>query len=53
MRIWFDIILKKNLKLCIDWSKIDKHSHLNAMKYSFVDIGEIFALIKYLNRLHV
>lgn len=23
-RIWLDLILKKNLKLCIDWSKINK-----------------------------
>lgn len=23
-RIWLDLILKKNLKLCVDWSKINK-----------------------------
>lgn len=23
-RIWLDLILKKNLKKCTDWSKIDK-----------------------------
>ena len=26
-RIWLDLILKKNLKLCIDWSKINKKEY--------------------------
>lgn len=30
-RIWLDIILKKRLKKCVDWSKIQKHDYLNAM----------------------
>jgi len=33
-RIWLDQILKKNLKKCIDWSKIDKNDYLNAMRKS-------------------
>ncbi len=33
-RIWLDLILKKNLKLCVDWSKINKEDYLLAMKES-------------------
>ena len=45
-RIWLDLILKKNLKMCVDWSKIDKNEYLSAMKDSIVDSSNIFALIK-------
>jgi len=30
-RIWLDLILKKRLKKCVDWSKIQKYDYLNAM----------------------
>ena len=30
-RIWLDLILKKRLGLCVDWSKIGKKDYLNAM----------------------
>jgi len=46
MRIWLDLILKKNLKLCIDWQKIDKMSYLNAMERSPVNDLEIRELLK-------
>ena len=45
-RIWLDLILKKNLKMCVDWSKIDKKEYLSAMKDSVVDSSNIFTLIK-------
>lgn len=45
-RIWLDLILKKNLALCIDWSKIDKTQYLDAMKKSVVDSTEIHGLLK-------
>ncbi len=45
-RIWLDLILKKNLKTCTDWSKIDKNKYLDAMRKSPVDSKEIFTLIK-------
>ena len=45
-RIWLDQIMKKNLKKCVDWSKIDKTSYLNAMKKSVVDYSEVLALIE-------
>lgn len=45
-RIWLDLILKKNLHTCTDWSKIDKREYLDAMKQSPVDASHIFELIK-------
>lgn len=33
-RIWLDLILKKRLKKCVDWSKIGKKDYINAMKQS-------------------
>ena len=36
-RIWFDMILKKRLKRCIDWSKINKNDYLRAMEQSAAD----------------
>lgn len=44
-RIWLGLILKKNLRKCVDWSKIDKRAYLSAMQKSPVDSSEIFALI--------
>lgn len=44
-RIWLDLILKKNLRKCVDWSKIDKRAYLSAMQKSHVDSSEILALI--------
>ena len=45
-RIWLDLILKKNLSKCVDWSKIDKTEYLEAMKLSVVDYSNILTLIK-------
>lgn len=36
-RIWLDMILKKRLKRCIDWSKINKNDYLRAMEQSAAD----------------
>jgi cell filamentation protein len=33
-RIWLDLILKKRIKKCVDWSKISKPDYMNAMKLS-------------------
>ena len=33
-RIWLDLIFIKELKKCIDWSKIDKKDYFDAMKES-------------------
>ena len=45
-RIWLDLILKKNLSLCVDWSKIDKKDYLTAMEKSPMDDSLIFGLIE-------
>jgi len=37
MRIWLDLMLKKSLKKCVDWQKIDKNEYLYAMQKSPVD----------------
>jgi len=46
MRIWLDLILKKNLKLCVDWSLINKKEYLSAMEKSVSDSMPIKALLK-------
>ena len=33
-RIWLDLMLKKNLQQCIDWSQVDKRKYLEAMTRS-------------------
>ena len=33
-RIWLDLILKKRIKKCADWSKISKRDYMNAMMLS-------------------
>ena len=44
-RIWLDLILKKRLKKCVDWSKIGKNDYLTAMKKSPLNSKMIKALI--------
>lgn len=44
-RIWLDLILKKNLKQCVDWSRIDKSEYLDAMRESVVNPQKIFMLL--------
>ena len=33
-RIWLDLMLKRTLKKCLDWSQIDKNEYLTAMRES-------------------
>ncbi|MEI6285130.1 MAG: Fic family protein [Bacillota bacterium] len=44
-RIWLDLILKKNLKMCVDWSAINKTAYLAAMKASVADASQIKSLL--------
>ncbi len=46
MRIWLDLMLKKNLKQCIDWQKIDKMNYLNSMQRSPINDLEIRELLR-------
>ena len=45
-RIWLDLIFKKRLKLCVDWSKIDKKEYLEAMRRSTTDATAIKSLLQ-------
>lgn len=45
-RIWLDLIFRKNLKQCVDWSMIDKKKYLRAMHASTTDAKYIKALLK-------
>lgn len=36
-RIWLDLMLKRSLKRCVDWSQIDKNEYLAAMRESVTD----------------
>lgn len=47
MRIWLDLILKKEIKQVIDWNKVQKDEYLSAMKRSVVKDIEIKHLIKH------
>ena len=46
MRIWLDLILKKEIKRVIDWNKIDKEEYLLAMERSVIKDTEIKELLK-------
>lgn len=45
-RIWLNLMLKKNLKMCIDWQKINKIGYLQAMERSPVNPLELKYLLK-------
>lgn len=45
-RIWLDMMLKRSLKYCIDWSKIDKTSYMDAMRQSPVNPSMLKRLLK-------
>lgn len=46
MRIWLDLILKKEIHQVIDWSKVDKEDYLLAMERSPIKDIEIKFLLK-------
>ena len=45
-RIWLDLMLKANLKRCVDWSQVNKKAYLEAMTESPVDSTKIRALLR-------
>jgi len=45
-RIWLDLILKKRLKNCVDWSKISKRDYMNAMMLSPTNSSVLHTLLK-------
>lgn len=44
-RIWLDLILKKHLKKCVDWSKIGKNDYRDAMVKSPVNSSALKKLV--------
>jgi cell filamentation protein len=45
-RIWLDLIFKKQLEQCVDWSRINKKDYLNAMVRSSTDNTELKSILK-------
>ena len=45
-RIWLDLMLKRTLKRCIDWSKVNKNAYLEAMRKSVSDSSELKVLLE-------
>lgn len=45
-RIWLDLQLKKQIKKCVDWSKIAKNDYHNAMVKSVVDSTALKILLQ-------
>lgn len=46
MRIWLDLILKKHLGKCIDWSKVSKNDYFEAIIRSHVNDLELRELLR-------
>ena len=44
-RIWLDLMLKRALQQCVDWSQIDKNAYLEAMRVSVSNSAPIRSLI--------
>jgi cell filamentation protein len=45
-RIWLDLILKKRLKKCVDWSKINKKDYMDAMVQSPINSNIIKKILR-------
>ncbi|HBG24621.1 MAG TPA: cell filamentation protein Fic, partial [Rikenellaceae bacterium] len=45
-RIWLDLIFKKRLKLCVDWSKINKNDYMSAIIESSTNSTKLKSLLK-------
>lgn len=45
-RIWLDLMLKRNLKKCVDWSKISKQDYMNSMMLSPTESGVLKTLLE-------
>lgn len=45
-RIWLDMMLKQKLKLCVDWSKVNKNDYMKAMEKSVTNSETLKSLLK-------
>ena len=46
LRIWLDLILRKNLGVVVDWQKVDKVAYLQALERSPVNDVELRILLQ-------
>lgn len=44
-RIWLDLMLKRSLRRCVDWSRINKNEYLAAMRESVADSAHVKRLV--------
>lgn len=44
-RIWLDLMLKRSLRRCVDWSHIEKNEYLAAMRESVADSAHVKRLV--------
>ena len=44
-RIWLDLMLKRSLRRCVDWSRINKNEYLAAMRESVADSTHVKRLV--------
>lgn len=45
-RIWLDLMLKRSLRRCVDWSRIEKNEYLAAMRESVADSAHVKRLVE-------
>ncbi len=45
-RIWLDMMLRRSLRQCVDWSRVDKRTYLDAMTQSVATSGPVKALLR-------
>ena len=45
-RIWLDLMLKRSLRRCVDWSRINKDEYLAAMRESVADSTHVKRLVE-------
>lgn len=45
-RIWLDLMLKRSLRRCVDWSRINKNEYLAAMRESVADSTHVKRLVE-------
>lgn len=45
-RIWLDLMLKRRLKKCVDWSQVNKKAYLESMTRSVADSTPIKQLLE-------
>lgn len=44
-RIWLDLMLKRSLKQCVDWSRVSKNAYLDAMRESVINSANLKRLL--------